>query len=169
MKVTLYMAISLDGYIAKSDGDSDWIEEADIEMFDAQANAADCIIIWNSTFEQFKGDIYPIEWKANVVVTKDPSKKTPEEGVFYAFSPEQAVDYAKEMGHKNILLVGWWHINGSFLQKNLIDEVIVDVQPIVLGDGIKIFEQISKSILLDFIKTERLWNNLVLIHYAVNK
>ncbi len=166
MKVTLYMATSIDGYIATPEGDSEWISEADIEMFDQKTQEADCIIVWNTTYQQYKWEIYPISWKENIVVTQ---KFNEDEWVAYANSPESAIHIATEKGYKNILLVWGGHINGSFLEKNLIDEVIIDIQPLILWSWIKVFEKITSHVELSHTDTQWLDWWLVVIRYTVNK
>jgi len=52
MKVTLYMATSLDGFIAKSDMSTNWISDRDFEIFDNKMKEHGCIILGNTTFKE---------------------------------------------------------------------------------------------------------------------
>lgn len=166
MKVTLYMATSIDGYIAKTNGDSEWISEIDIAFFDKRCADADCIIVGNTTYKQYKWELYPVKWKENIVVS---SQLITDDACFYAPSPKEALERAHEQWHKNVLLVGGGHINGSFLEQGLIDEIIIDIQPIILGKGIKLFEELEKTIHLKHKETSELNGWLTLIHYEVKK
>ena len=160
------MAISIDGYIAKLDGDSEWISEADIQCFDKKCADADCIIVWNTTYKQYKWELYPIDGKANIVVSRD---NCSDESCHYTHSPKAALKKAEEQWYQNILLVGGGHINGSFLEEGLIDEVIIDVQPIALGRWIKLFEDLDKVVNLEYKSTSQLEGWLTVIHYEVKK
>lgn len=166
MKVTLYMAISIDWYIATKSWDSEWISETDIEFFDQKCADADCIIVGNTTYNQYKWELYPIEGKENIVLS---SQTITDNACYYSKTPQEAIERAKDQWHKNILLVWGGHINGAFLSENLIDEVLIDVQPIILWTGIKLFENLNKTVDLHHVKTTQLNDWLVLIHYAVKK
>lgn len=159
------MATSIDGYIATKNWDSDWILEPDFEYFDTICDWSDAIIIWNTTFKQYKWEIYPIPSKPNLIISKE--SQSPQENTHFYTSPEEAIKDCKKLGHDNIMLVWWWHINGSFLSKWLINEIIIDVQPIILGTWIKLFEQIDTLIKLECLSHEKLKQWLHILKYKV--
>lgn len=68
-----------------------------------------------------------------------------------------------------MLLIGGGHVNGSFIQNNLIDEVFLSVHPLILGEGIKIFENFRKQVDLDFVGSEEMEEGLVQLHYKIKK
>ncbi|OGM11384.1 hypothetical protein A2Z22_01210 [Candidatus Woesebacteria bacterium RBG_16_34_12] len=169
MKITLYMAISVDGYIAKKDGDSDWISEDDNENFEEEIGKRGCIIVGRKTFDQFKGDLYPIEGVTNIILTTNQKEKKEDRNVFFACSPQEAVEIAKKQGHKEVLLIGGGTTNRLFLKENLIDEVILSVHPLILGDGIKLFDGGSFDVGLELIGVNKLEEDLVQLRYKVKK
>ena len=167
MKATLYMAISIDWFIATEDWNSDWISENDIEIFDKTAEAADSIIIGNTTYHQYKWEIYPIKDTCNIIVSKENQEDS--ENTYFVKSPEEAINLSKEKWCERILLVWGWHINGSFLNLGLIDEIIIDIQPIILGKWIKIFEEIKELVNLEFTEYEKIAGWLNILKYKVKK
>lgn len=88
MKVTLYMAISIDGHIAKKDGDSDWVSEVDSKIFEKKIKEAGCIVVGRKTFDQYYGDLYPIEGVTNIVLTTDATRQDKNENVIFVPSPK---------------------------------------------------------------------------------
>ena len=167
MKVTLYMAISIDGYIATETWDSEWISEHDIEIFDKITWNSDCVIIWNTTYNQYKWEIYPISNIHNIVVSSKQQEE--KDNVSFTKSPKSAVQIAQGKWYENVVLVWGWHINGSFIKHNLIDEIIIDIQPIILGSWIKLFEQIDKQVNLEFIEHVKLKWWLNMLKYKIKK
>lgn len=165
MTVTLYLATSIDWFIAKTDGDSDWISEPDFDVFDAQIEKSDCIIVWNSTFQQYEWEIYPIKNKENIVISSKNLTSKYDNVTFFS-SPEDAI---KKSTDKNILLVWGGHISGSFLRENLIDEIIIDIQPVILWKWIKIFEDVEKFVELEFLSHTPLEQWLNILRYKVKK
>lgn len=70
MKLTLYNAISLDGFIATPEGNSDWVSEFDAPHFQEEIKKSKCVVIGSKTFKQFEGEIFPIKEVLNIVMTK---------------------------------------------------------------------------------------------------
>lgn len=168
MKVILYMAISLDGFVAKTGGDSDWVSDVDTPIFEQKIKDCGCIIVGHNTFKQFYGELYPVKGVMNIVVTKYSEVKN-EEGVFFVKSPKEAASLAKSKNFEQVLLVGGGHINGSFMKEGLIDEIFVDVHPLVFGDGIKIFEGYEGDVKLELLESKNLDKGQILLHYKVIK
>ena len=170
MKVTLYMAISIDGFVATKDGGFDWVSEIDAEHFAREIAEKGCIVVGSTTFYQFLHDLYPIAGVSNIVLSS--SKKSDPNmpaTVLFAANAEQALQLAETKGHEEVLLIGGGHTNGAFLKENLIDEIILSVHPLILGNGIKLFENFEKQIDLEKVRTEELGGGLVKIVYRVIK
>jgi len=169
MKVTLYMAISIDGYIAKKDGDSHWVSEADSKIFEKKIEEAGCIVVGRKTFDQYYNDLYPVEGVTNIVLTNDATRKDKNENVIFVPSPKEALQVAEKKGYDKVLLIGGDHVNGTFIQENLIDDVFLSVHPLVLGEGIKIFENFRKQVELNFVGSKEMEDGLVQLHYKIRR
>ncbi len=169
MKVILYMATSIDGYIAKKNGDSDWVSEEDSENFMKSIEDAGCIVVGRKTFEQFYNDLYPVEGVTNIVLTNDETKEDKNKNVIFVPSPQKALQVAEERGHVKVLLIGGGHVNGAFIEENLIDEVLLSVHPMFFGEGIKIFEHFEKQVDLEFVSSTEMGEGLIQLHYKVQK
>ena len=169
MKITLYNAISIDGFIAKEDGNSDWVSDTDAEIFYNTCKKTGCIFVGRRTFDQFKSEIYPIQNVTNIVLTSNNNLQTVEENTFYVNSVKEAVKTAEEKGHNEAILVGGAKTNESFLTENVIDEIILSIHPLVSGSWLKIFNKYSGEIRMNLVKTESMKNELVYVYYKVNK
>lgn len=168
MKVILYMATSLDGFVAKTGGDSSWVSDVDIPIFEQKIKESGCIILGHNTFKQFYGEFYPVKNVTNIVVTTSLENKN-EDNVIYAESPEEAVEIAKSKNFDQVLLVGGGNTNGSFLKSSLVDEIFVDVHPFVFGVGIKLFGNFEGDIKLELLESRNLDKGQILLHYKVIK
>ncbi len=162
MKVILHLATSCDGFIAKKDGDSDWVSPTDSKIFLKRAKSSDAIIIGRKTFEQYKGDLYPIPHIYNIVLTK---KKASYKNTICATSPRQALQIAKKLGLKNILVAGGGKTSAAFLKASLIDEIFLNVHPLALGSGISVFEGLQSTKKIKLIGSKLLGQGLVELHY----
>jgi dihydrofolate reductase len=169
MKITLYMAISIDGFIARPNDDTRWVSDTDWKSFQSKIKENGCIVMGKRTYEA-SGNDFPYKDALNVVLTKDRLLSSNDENViFSALSPIELVKYLEIKGVNKLLLIGGSKINGAFLQTNLIDEIILSVHPIILNDGIRIFSQINKESNLIFLDSKTLPEGLVHLRYKVEK
>lgn len=144
MKVTYYVASSLDGYIAKKDGDVSWLEELDISMEDAGYDeffsTVDALVMGRKTYEMIVSfGQWPYGDKPVWVCSSN--SITPIEGsnLQAGNTPEEAYKTANEMNIKHLWLVGGGSLAASFLEKNLLTNISLSLMPIILGSGIKLF------------------------------
>jgi dihydrofolate reductase len=161
------MAVTADGFIAKTNGDSDWVSDVDTPIFEKKIKDIGCIVVGGNTYRQFKGQVYPAKNALNIVVSNVLESK--EDGVFFVKSPREAIELVRLKNFDRVLLVGGGHVNGSFLKEGLVDEVFVDVHPLVLGKGIKIFEGFEGVVKLDLLEFKNLDKGQILLRYKVIK
>ena len=145
-KIISYIAISLDGKIAKPDGNVDWLDELpnpdqlDYGYF-AMYDMIDTTIMGNSTYrfvQSFDGD-FPYPDKKNYVFTRNPALKDDEHVTYVNRDHIAFLKNLKEQAGKDIWIIGGGQVNTLALNHDLIDEMWVYVMPIVLGDGIPLF------------------------------
>lgn len=166
MKITLYMATTIDGFIAKSDGNSDWVSPIDTENFEAAIHEHGNIIVGSRTFKQYLNDLYPVEGVNNIVVTSS-SDSIEESANVFAVTPDvsKVIELLKSKDQEKALLIGGGKTNGLFLRARLIDEIRVVVHPLVFGNGIKLFENVEIEDSFDFVSSKELAEGLVQLKY----
>ncbi len=165
MKVILYAAISADGYIATLDGNSEWVSEMESTVFQKRAGEIGCIVIGRKTFEQYKDILYPMQNVTTIVLSHAAGDEHRE--VLFVASPEEAVRVAESKGYTEILVSGGGTVNGSFMQKGLVDELILDVEPVVMGTGMGLFNDAIVKGNLELLGTKQLSQNELQLHYKV--
>ncbi|MGJ5631641.1 dihydrofolate reductase family protein [Nostoc sp. CALU 1950] len=169
-KVTLYIAASLDGYIARSDGGIDWLSILDIEGEDygytAFYESIDAIVMGSKTYEVGLGfDKWPYPDKKSFVFTQRHLKSDREDVVFVSDTIQQALANIEAQGLENIWLVGGGALINSFLQHNLIDEYIISIIPTILGGGIQLFPPPTPEEKLELIHSKQYPSGLLQAHY----
>lgn len=166
MKVILYNAISIDGFIARPDGDSDWVSAADMPYFKKEMARAGCILVGRKTYQQFEGELYPVPGVLNVVVTHNKKLLSAEDNVLFTTeSPKQILSLLEDRGFNSVVLVGGGTLNATFLEQGLVDEIMIDVHPIVLGSGISLFQHAETLQQFERISVTEIEEGLTLIHY----
>jgi dihydrofolate reductase len=146
-KVVLYIAASLDGYIADEDGGIEWLETFEDTYdagepggsFEAFFEGVDCIVVGANTYEQVLGfDAWPYGDTPTVVTTRRDLHRVNESVECYDGAVEElARDVTSE--HDLVWLVGGAALARSFLREGAIDEIRLSIIPRLLGDGIELF------------------------------
>lgn len=173
-KTKLYIAVSLNGKIAKPDGGVDWLDAiANPEQQDYGYSgfyaSIDTTIQGNNTYQQIMSwDIeFPYAGKKNYVLT---SKKEPKDTEHVEFISENHADFIRQLKKENgadIWLVGGGKTNTLLLNEGLIDEVHIFIMPIILSGGIELFEGIPNETLLKLVQTKSYSTGVVQMIYHI--
>lgn len=162
-KVSVYIATSLDGFIARSDGALDWLNEADTTVpegedcgFQAFMDSVDMLIMGRKTYEQVLSFGHWPYGKTPVVVLSRNSisfpPSLPDNVTHSSESPQELLERLSSEGVKHVYVDGGNTIQW-FLSEGLIDEITVTVIPVILGDGIPLFGPLGKDVNLTHVHT----------------
>lgn len=169
-KVILYIAASLDGYIARRDGGIDWlagVERPDTDYgYTRFYQSVDVALMGRKTYELARsfGD-WPYPGKPAWVFTRQ-AFDSPRPDVFFTAAPPawSLADLAAR-GMKRVWLVGGAELVAAFQKERLIDEYIVSVIPVILGEGIPLFLPTGVEQGLELIDSQRYPSGLVQMTY----
>lgn len=164
----MYPAITLDGFIADLKGECDsWISEEDDGYYNDRVKEAGCVLIGRKTYEQYT-DEYPNENGATTFVyTSSSGYKNQDRIKFVGGSPQDIIQAIKDMGFNEVVLGGGGETNGSFAAAGLIDEVIVSVYGVTLGEGITLFGSYKPKLKLKLLSSTHDTPGIVKNHYSV--
>lgn len=170
---TVFIARSLDGYIAGKNGELDWLEmvpnpDGDDMGYGALIERIDAIVMGRTTYETVLG--FGGEWPypKPVFVLSRSLQSIPEqlEGKvqLLAGSPTELIATLHACGHYRLYIDGGTTIQ-QFLAADLIDELIVTTLPILLGGGFLLFSKLEKPLAWEHVGTEVFLGQLVQSHY----
>jgi dihydrofolate reductase len=171
MKTIVYIGTSLDGFIARNDGDIDWLtqfanEEA-INAYKELMSRIDAIVIGRGTFDKvLTFPSWPYEKKVFVLSSsiKQVPEKVMDKVTMLSMKPTALLSYLSEKEFSSIYIDGGKVIQ-DFLQENLIDELIISKVPVLIGTGIPLFGYLANDIQFNHIKTAVATNGLVRSYY----
>lgn len=172
-KLIIYIAMSVDGYIAKPNGDISFLSLAEQNNEDYGysefVKSIDIVIVGRKTFESVlkMGYEYPHKDKDVYIITRTPQKNTGNLKYYSGDLHELVTKLKKEYG-KHIYCDGGSEIVNELMKHDLVDELIVSVIPVVLGDGIPLFANGIKEKTLRLLGVKQYTTGLVQLHYAVN-
>ena len=171
-KLSLFIASSLDGYIAKPDDDLSFlklVEKEDEDYGYAKfTSTIDTIIIGRKTFDYVFKEIGPSHYDNGerdvYVITRT---ERPDLGriKFYTGDLTDLVNKLKSQNGKNIYCDGGAEVINELLKNDLIDELIISVVPILLGNGTKLFKDGRPEQSLEFVTLKVFETGLIQVHY----
>jgi dihydrofolate reductase len=168
MKVILYMAMSANGMIAKSDDDTSWISEVEWNSYSAAVRSAGCFIIGRRTYHILTNQPEFAELKdVRLVVVSEKDFPVVASHHSVAHSPKEALEQLKDF--KEIIIAGGGMLNSSFLKENLIDEIYLDIEPAIVGKGIPLFREVDVERKLELLGIKKLSDHEIQLHYKVLK
>lgn len=152
-KVILYIAVSLDGYIADKNCGVGWLSGHDGEepsgSYEAFAETVDTVVMGWNTYEQIVTELSPEEWvyagMQSYIVTH--RKQTAKEGIL--FTDETPVSLLKRLKReegKSIWVCGGANLAQQAVAANLVDVYRISIIPIILGGGIRLFRETEREI-----------------------
>ena len=180
-RVTIHMAASLDGFIARKDGSVDWLESSDkFEGGDTMApefveeflKTIDCYVMGSRTYEtaldfEAKGLGWSYGDKPTFVLTSRALRKARDTVEFYSGELALLVDQRLKPNFRSIWFVGGGEVSGECLRLGLADEVRYSITPILIGDGITFFDGLDKDVALHLVEVKTYENGMVALRYEV--
>jgi dihydrofolate reductase len=180
-RVTIHMAASLDGFIARSDGRVDWLETADEFAGGATMDPAfvkaflqsiDCYVMGSRTYEtalgfETKGFGWSYGDKPVFVLTSRTLPRTRDTVEFHSGDLAQFVNGRLRPAFRRIWFVGGGAVAGECLRRGLADEVRYSILPVLIGDGIPFFEKLDRDVALHLAEVKGYQNGMVALCYEV--
>jgi dihydrofolate reductase len=169
-KVILYIATSLDGYIAKPDNDLQFLSivQTDGEDYGYSdfINSVDTVILGRKTYDWVMTQVpeFPHADKNSFIITH---KTMPGIGKtnFYTGKLKDLISKLKAEQGKNIFIDGGAEIVNELLKENLIDEFIISIIPILVGNGTKLFNDGRPEQIVELVSTKQFDKGLIQLHY----
>ena len=172
MKVTLYMAMSLNNMIARENNEEDFISHDSWTAWLTCIRKHGCMIWGRRTHQvvktwdkQYLEDIKGIK----VVIVSSNENYDVGDQFELASSPHKALENVQSQGFSSAVLTGGSILNSSFAKLNLINEVIVCIEPVLIGAGIPLFNPEKFDLNLKLLDVDKVSNRLIELRYEVVK
>ena len=171
MKASVFIATSLDGFIARQDGALDWLPvNGEPHGYDEFMATVDALVIGRKTFETvLTFDAWPYGRKPVVVLSTRLSELTVPDGAVcdvMAGPPHEVVTRLTQRGIKHLYIDGGVTIQG-FLEAGLIQHLTITRIPVLLGSGIPLFGSLSHDIRLEHVATRSYPSGMVQSEYVI--
>lgn len=160
------MAISTDGYIARENDDTSWISTEEWDCYSSMIQKTGNLVVGHRTYDILtKQEEFSELQHVKLVVVSTQQFKTLSEKHLVANSPKEALELLKDFDE--VIVAGGGELNSSFLKESLIDEIYLDVEPILLGKGIQLFSPGDFEAELELLETKKITEDEIQLHYKV--
>ncbi len=182
-KVTIHMAASLDGFIARKDGRVDWLETADEfaggetldpEYVTAFLKTIDCYVMGSRTYETaLRFEAQGFGWaygdKPTYVLTTRELPRTRESVHLHSGDLAQLVNEHLRPQFRSIWFAGGGAVCGECLRLGLADEVRYSILPILIGEGLSFFDRLDRDVALHLAEVKAYKSGMVALRYEVRR
>jgi dihydrofolate reductase len=182
-RVTIHMAASLDGFIARKDGRVDWMETADkFEGGDTMTpeyvaeflTTIDCYVMGSRTYEtalafEAAGQGWAYGDKPTFVLTSRQLRKVRDSVEFYSGDVASLVNERLKPNFRSIWFVGGGAVSGECLRRGLADELRYSILPVLIGEGVSFFDALDKDVALHLLESKAYQSGMVALRYEVRK
>jgi dihydrofolate reductase len=180
-QVTIHMAASLDGFIARKDGRVDWLETSDefvggdamdSKMVEAFLKKIDCYVMGSRTYETaLRFDAEGLGWsygdKPTFVLTSRELPRTRNTVEFFSGDLAQFVNGRLRPKYRAIWVVGGGMVSAECLRLGIADELRYSILPILIGGGISFFEKLDRDVVLHLVEVKAYKSGMVGLRYEV--
>ena len=175
-KISLFIAMSLDGYIAKPNDDLSFLKLVEKEGEDYGyaefTDTIDTLIIGRRTYDYVLKEIGPSHYdngQRDVYVITRTERPQVGRTIFYTGNLTELVNRLKSESGKNIYCDGGAEVINELLKHDLIDDFIISVIPVLLGNGTRLFKDGRPEQTLKFIEAKTFETGLTQLHYERKK
>jgi dihydrofolate reductase len=182
-RVTIHMAASLDGFIARRDAGVDWMDVSDHfergetmspELVEAFLKSVDCYVMGSRTYEtalgfEAKGMGWAYGDTPTIVLTSRQLRKINASIEFYSGDLERLVNERLKPKFHSIWFVGGAAVSAECLRVGLADEVRYSILPIAIGSGISFFQGLDKDVPLHLVEVTAYKSGAVELRYEVRR
>ena len=171
MKISIYIAISANGFISNSRNVPDWLSPEYGEGFASICQKMKAVIMGKTTYNILAPDYLPLQNEGTtVVLTTDENAKS--ENPTVVFTKNKAAEIAEmltQRGHTEAVIIGGAMTMSEFVNAGLVDDIYFVMEPVLFGSGLPLLKNVGMDLNLKLLEMTKLNENTVQLHYEIKK
>lgn len=173
-RIQCYIATSIDGYIARKDNSIDWLESISVPEgsdlgYGEFYSKIDTVIMGRQTYDEVMsfGVPWPYEDAKCYIATSNPNYRTQTPNTHLIAQIDKSwIEKIKEESKQNIWLIGGGSLVSHFMKLDALDDLLISIIPVVLGDGISLFPNTPPETHFKLTKVDNFGNGAVMLCYS---
>lgn len=171
MKISIYMASSVNGMISNKRNVPDWLSPEYGQGFMEISQKSKAVIMGKTTYNILAPDYLPLRDEGTLVVlTRDTTAKPAQSNVVFTDKdPKEIVALLEARGHTEAVIIGGTQTTSEFMRAGLVDELYLIVEPVLFGGGLPLFKDVDFEHTTELIDVKKLNANTIQVQYRLNK
>ena len=172
-KITLEMACSINGIIATEDGNEDFLSYRGWKIMIELLKKYDVLIwgrkTWDNILSWEEGYINDLKDINIIILTSKKHTKSEFSNVTYCNSVKECLELCEKLKYERLLISGGAKVNNAFINKGIVDDIILNYNPVVLNKGIPLFmgDYFESRLKLEEVVKEK--QGILQVHYSIIK
>ncbi len=171
MKISIYIAMSANGFISNSRNVPDWLSQEYMQGFDLHCQRTKAVIMGRTTYDILAPDYLPLKKEGTtVVLTSNKQMKSDNSTVIFTqLSASEIVHLLETKGHSEAVIIGGAAVMSAFIKAGLVDDIYFVMEPVLFGSGLPLLNNMETELKLDLVEVSNLNGNTIHLHYTVAK
>lgn len=171
MKISIYMAVSLNGFISNSRNEPDWLSPEFDQSFVTMCQKYKAVIMGKTTYNKLSPDYLPLTSEGTtVVLTSDKQAKSDNPTVVFAQNTaSEIVRMLISKGHTEALIIGGTMTVSEFINAGLVNDIYFVLEPVLFGTGLPLFENVDSEFRLNLLEVAKINDSTLQLHYEIQQ
>jgi dihydrofolate reductase len=169
MKISVYIAVSANGFISNSRNIPDWLSNEYGAGFYSMCQKFKAVIMGKTTYDILAPDYLPLKTEGTTVVLTTNKQATSNNPtvIFSQSKPSEIVQMLTDKGHTEAVLIGGAAAISEFARPGLVDDIYFVIEPALFGTGLPLLKDVQIDFKLKLLEVTKLNDNTVQLHYEV--
>jgi dihydrofolate reductase len=171
MKITIYIAVSANGFISNSRNEPDWLSPEYGQGFEFICQKYKAVIMGKTTYNILAPNYLPLTNEGTTVVltTDEQAKSDNSTVVFTQDSASEIAQMLSDKGHTEAVIIGGAMTISEFVNAGLVSDIYFVMEPVLFGTGLTLLKQTGLDFKLKLLEVTKLNENTVQLHYEIQK
>jgi dihydrofolate reductase len=171
MKITIYIAVSTNGFISNTRNVPDWLSEEYGQGLYAICQKFNAVIMGKTTYDILAPNHLPLKNEGTtVVLTTDKQAKSDNSTVvFTQSSPSEIVQMLTDKGYTEAVIIGGAMAISEFVNAGLVNDIYFVIEPVLFRNGLSLLKGVEIDFKLNLLEVTKLNNSSLQLHYELQK
>ena len=171
MKISVYIAASVNGFISNSRNEPDWLSPEFDESFVSICQKYKAVIMGKTTYNKLSPNYLPLTSEGTTVVltTYKQAKSDNPTVVFVQNNASEIAQMLANMGHTEAVIIGGTMTISEFVNAGLVNDIYFVLEPVLFGTGLPLLKKVELDFKLKLLEVAKLNDSTLQLHYEIQK
>jgi dihydrofolate reductase len=171
MKISIYVAVSVNGLISNSRNEPDWLSPEFDQSFVSICQKYKAVIMGRTTYNKLSPDYLPLTGEGTtVVLTTDKRVKSDNPTVVFAQgNASEIAQMLTDKGHTEAVIIGGTMTISEFVNAGLVNDIYFIMEPVLFGAGLPLLKNVARDFKLKLLEVTKLNDSTLQLHYEIQK